>query len=69
MDIYVMYSKNIKTNLRRINNKFNIMIISSLGRKEQMKSRWILTKEFSTLPVLFYFFKKEIWGIPWLPNG
>ena len=39
MDIYVMYSKNIKTNLRRINNKFNIMIISSLGRKEQMKSR------------------------------
>ena len=34
-----------------------------------MKSRWILTKEFSTLPVLFYFFKKEIWGTPWWSNG
>ena len=34
-----------------------------------MKSRGILTKEFSTPPVLFYFFKKEIWGIPWWSNG
>ena len=34
MDMFVMYSKSIKTNIRRINNKFNIMIISSLGRKE-----------------------------------
>ena len=34
-----------------------------------MKSRWILTKESSTLSVLFYFFKKEIWGIPWWSNG
>ena len=33
MDLFVMYSKSIKTNIRRINNKFN-MIISSLGRKE-----------------------------------
>ena len=34
IDLFVMYSKSIKTNIRRINNKFNIMIISSLGRKE-----------------------------------
>ena len=34
MDMFVMYSKSIKTNIRRINNKFNIMIISSLGRKK-----------------------------------
>jgi len=34
MDMFVMYSKSIKTNIRRINNKFNIMIISSLRRKE-----------------------------------
>ena len=34
-----------------------------------MKSRWILMKDSSTLPVLFYFFKKEIWGIPWWSNG
>ena len=26
-------------------------------------------KESSTLPVLFYFFKKEIWGIPWWSDG
>jgi len=30
----VMYSKSIKTNIRRLNNKFNVMIISSLRRKE-----------------------------------
>ena len=34
MDMFVMYSKSIKINIRRINNKFNIMIISSLRRKE-----------------------------------
>ena len=34
MDMFVMYNKSIKTTIRKINNKFNIMIISSLGRKE-----------------------------------
>ena len=34
IDLFVMYSKSIKTNIRRINNKFTIMIISSLQRKE-----------------------------------
>ena len=29
-----LYSKSIKTNISRINKKVNIMIISSLGRKE-----------------------------------
>ena len=34
MDMFVMYNKSIKTTIRKINNKFNIMIISSLRRKE-----------------------------------
>ena len=34
MDMFVMYTKSIKTNIRRINKKLNIMIVSSLGRKE-----------------------------------
>ena len=34
MDMFVTYTKSIKTNIRRINKKLNIMIVSSLGRKE-----------------------------------
>ena len=34
IDMFVMYTKSIKTNIRRINKKLNIMIVSSLGRKE-----------------------------------
>ena len=55
MDLFVMYSKSIKTNIRRINNKFNIMIISSLGRKEGNEIKMDTNKGIfnSTCTVLF----------------
>ena len=55
MDMFVMYSKSIKTNIRRINNKFNIMIISSLGRKEGNEIKMDTNKGIfnSTCTVLF----------------
>ena len=54
MDMFVMYSKSIKTNIRRI-NKFNIMIISSLGRKEGNEIKMDTNKGIfnSTCTVLF----------------
>ena len=54
IDLFVMYSKSIKTNIRRI-NKFNIMIISSLGRKEGNEIKMDTNKGIfnSTCTVLF----------------
>ena len=54
MDMFVMYSKSIKTNIRRI-KKFNIMIISSLQRKEGNEIKMDTNKGIfnSTCTVLF----------------
>ena len=55
MDMFVMYNKSIKTTIRKINNKFNIMIISSLGRKEGNEIKMDTNKGIfnSTCTVLF----------------
>ena len=55
IDLFVMYNKSIKTTIRKINNKFNIMIISSLGRKEGNEIKMDTNKGIfnSTCTVLF----------------
>ena len=69
MDMFVMYNKSIKTTIRKINNKFNIMIISSLGRKEGNEIKMDTNKGIFNSPCTVLFLQKEIWGIPWLSNG
>lgn len=64
-----LYSKSIKTNISRINKKVNIMIISSLGRKEGNEIK-MDTKEgifHSTCTVLFLY--KRNLGPQWLGLG
>ena len=51
-----LYSKSIKTNISRINKKVNIMIISSLGRKEGNEIK------MDTKEGIFHSTCKEIWG-------
>lgn len=52
VDRYIC-SKSIKASTGMINNIFNIMMTSSLGRKEGNEVK-IETKELSILSVLFY---------------